>query len=97
MKKEGKNKIFGIYFAYHKCEVLPDDMCNDPNVPRYPTSIARICKYHSYFDALNAYANTICTASQIIEAVDDKEFEEKVNQMKVNFSNEEWLKENIDL
>lgn len=96
MKKEGKNKVFGVYFAYHKCEVLPDDVCNDPNVPRYPPSIARIGKYPSYSDALNAYSNTMCPASQIIEAVDDKEFEEKVKQMKANFLNEDWLKKNID-
>ena len=90
-----KELIFGVYFAYHKSEVLPDDICKDPNIPNYPPSIARVGKYPSYSDAVNAYANTRCSASQLIEAVDNADFENKVNELKQNFLNEKWLEENI--
>lgn len=90
-----KELIFGVYFAYHKSEVLPDDICKDPNIPNYPPSIARIGKYPSYSDALNAYANTMCPASQIIEAIDDKDFNNQIEQMKKNFLDENWLRKNI--
>lgn len=90
-----KNTVFGVYFAYHKSEVLPDDICEDPNTPNYPPSIARIGKYPSAADALNAYTNTRCSASQLIEAVDNADFEKKVNELKQNFLNEKWLEENI--
>ena len=95
MSKIENDKVFGIYFAYHKSEVLPDDICNDPNTPNYPPSIACIRKYPSYSDTLNAYANTMCPASQIIEAINDADFERKVNELKQNFLNEEWLEKNI--
>ena len=42
-----------------------------------------------------AYANTRCSASQLIEAVDNADFENKVNELKQNFLNEKWLEENI--
>lgn len=90
-----KNTVFGVYFAYHKSEVLPNDICEDPNTPNYPPSIARVGKYSSYSDAVNAYANTRCPASQIIEAIDNVDFEKKVNELKQNFLNEKWLEENI--
>lgn len=90
-----KNTVFGVYFAYHKSEVLPNYIFKDPNIPNYPPSIARVGKYPSYSDAVNAYANTICPASQLIEAVDNADFENKVNELKQNFLNEKWLEENI--
>ena len=90
-----KELIFGVYFAYHKSEVLPDDICKDPNIPNYPPSIARIGKYPSYSDALNAYSNTMCPASQIIIGVDDKDFNNQIKQMEKNFLDEDWLRKNI--
>ena len=48
-----KNTVFGVYFAYHKSEVLPNYIFEDPNIPNYPPSIARVGKYPSYSDAVN--------------------------------------------
>lgn len=34
------SKYYGVYLAYNKYEVLPQEMCEDANVPRFPPSIA---------------------------------------------------------
>lgn len=88
--------IYGVYLAYSKWEVLPDEMCADPNVPRYPADIARTRAYDNKRDQMEAYANTMCPASQLFEAADMNEFNEKVAELKKNFQDEEWLKEHID-
>lgn len=87
--------IYGVYLAYSKWEVLPDEECNDPRVPNYPSNIARVRAYDNKFAQMEAYANTRCPASVIFEAVDKKEFDEKVAELQKNFLNEAWLEENV--
>ena len=84
-----KKKVYGIYFAYSK--ELYDDYSAD-----YPVEMARIHKYASKGEQLDAFANTMCSASQCITADSEKEFLEKVEQMKANFGNPEWVREHID-
>lgn len=88
--------IYGVYLAYSKWEVLPDEICSDPDVPRYPADCARTRAYDNKRDQMEAYANTMCPASQLFEAADMNEFNEKVAELKKNFQDEEWLKEHID-
>lgn len=56
--------IYGLYLAYSKWEVLPDEECANPTVPRYPASVARVRAYNNKRDQMEAYANTMCPASQ---------------------------------
>lgn len=42
-------------------------------------------------DALNAYANTRCPASQLIDATSPEELADKMTEMVDNFNNPEWL------
>ena len=88
-----KQKIYGVYLAYSAREVYPDDIASKMEV--YPSKIARIRKFHSKLDQLDCYANTLCPASQLIEADSEEEFNEKVEQMKKDFSNQKWLEDNI--
>ena len=91
-----KKKVYGIYFAYDASDFLPDEIVDTLNT-NYPSGLARIHKYASKGEQLDAFANTMCSASQCITADSEKEFLEKVRQMKANFDNPEWVKDNIDL
>ena len=90
-----KKKVYGIYFAYDASDFLPDEILDTLNT-NYPSDLARIHKYASKGEQLDAFANTACPASQCITADSEKEFLEKVRQMKANFDNPEWVKVNID-
>lgn len=45
--------------------------------------------------ALEAYANTKCPASQLIDADNEEELWREINQMKKNYESNEWLEENL--
>ena len=90
-----KKKIYGVYFAYDAADFYPSEIL-DMLKTNYPSGLARICKYASKGEQLDAFANTTCPASQCITADSPKEFNEKVRQMKANFDNPEWIKVNID-
>ena len=90
-----EKKVYGIYFAYDASDVLPYELL-DMSKTNYPSELARIHKYASKGEQLDAFANTMCSASQCITADSEKEFLEKVRQMKANFDNPEWVKDNID-
>lgn len=47
--------------------------------------------YFNGFDALNAYANTRCPASQLVEGDTPEELADNMIQMVHNFNNETWL------
>lgn len=88
--------IYGLYLAYTKWEVLPTEECANPTIPRYPASVARVRAYNNKRDQMEAYANTMCPASQTFEAETKEEFDAKVAEFKKNFEDEAWLAENID-
>ena len=90
-----KKKVYGIYFAYDASDFFPDEIVDTLNT-NYPSGLARIHKYASKGEQLDAFANTMCSVSQCITADSEKEFLEKVRQMKANFDNPEWVKDNID-
>lgn len=74
--------IYGLYLAYSKWEVLPDEECADPTVPRYPASVARVRAYDNKRDQIEAYANTMCPASQTFEAETKEELTPKSQSLK---------------
>ena len=88
-------KIYGIYFAYSKYDLLPEELYNEYPTD-YPSELARVVKYKDGGDQLNAYANTCCPASQCVTANSEKEFNEKIEKLKDNFNNPEWVSKCID-
>lgn len=57
------SKIYGVYMAWTKYDVLPDEECNNPYIPKYPPEVARVRMYDNQAMQLDAYANTPCPAS----------------------------------
>ena len=87
--------LYAVYLAYHKREILSDEALQDPNIPEYPKELARVRVYDNKQSQIDCYANTMCPASQLIEAKDMAELEIKVSEMEANFNNEDWLEVNI--
>jgi hypothetical protein len=52
-------------------------------------------KYDKGIDALEAYANTKCPASQLVDALTDEELDKEIEQMRKNYQDETWLEENL--
>ena len=52
-------------------------------------------KYDKGIDALEAYANTRCPASQLVDATSDEELDKEIEQMRKNYQDENWLNENL--
>jgi hypothetical protein len=55
--------------------------------------LANICKTTDYNLAMALYAETPCPASQLVEANSWEELDEKIKEIKKNFSNPEWVNE----
>lgn len=51
--------------------------------------------YEDHRAALDAYANTPCPASQLIEADTKEELQAKIKQMRINYHDQKWLEENL--
>lgn len=51
--------------------------------------------YNNGAEAVIAYANIPCPASQLIQAVDDYELKCKMGEMMNNFRDEDWLEEHL--
>lgn len=45
--------------------------------------------------ALSLYSETRCPASQLVEANSEEELEAKIEEMKQNFKNNDWLETNL--
>ena len=90
-----EKKVYGIYFAYDASEFLPAEIVDAFNTD-YPSELAIVHKYASKGEQLDAVANIMCPVSMCITADSEKEFLEKVRQMKANFDNPEWVKVKID-
>lgn len=68
----------------------------DKSKPYYPRELARVGVYKDKYSQIEAYANTMCPASQLVEASSKEEFDRKIEEFKNNFENEIWVKENIE-
>ena len=89
-------KYYGVYLAYHKREILPDELLhNDPSIPNYPRGIAKVRIYDNLSNQLDAYSNIACPASQCFEADSMDEIKSIVNNFNNKFEDEQWLEENI--
>ena len=82
--------------AYTKYEVLPDEECNNPDIPTYPPELARVRMYDNKQAQMDAYANTMCPASQCFEADTKAEANKIVEDYKKKFQDKAWIEENIE-
>lgn len=87
-KPQGGNKVYALMLFYTELEM---GISQKPNVwfnygNRY---------YENGSQALEAYANTPCPASQLIDARDKDELLIKMNDMLNHFKDSKWLEENI--
>lgn len=84
-----KAKFFAVMLFYQGHEIgLP--------FPEDNTWInTRTLKYTNYQEALNAYSDIPCPASQLIEANTEEELQAQIEQMAKNFQNQNWLEENL--
>ena len=84
-----------VYLPYSKYEVLEPEQRTNFNIPTYPKNfgILRICdKPEGQYEIFN---NTDCAAAQMFNATSLEEVNQKVIEYQNNFSNEEWVKQNI--
>lgn len=51
--------------------------------------------YNDGATALDAYANTPCPASQLIQGTDEYDLKAKMGEMMLNYRDEEWLNEHL--
>ena len=88
-----KGKIYGVYLAYSKYEIVTPEEYD--SYKDYDPRIAKVRLFKTPGEQLSCFANTICPASQMFEADNEAEVTEKVCQFKENFIDEEWLNTNI--
>ena len=87
--------IYGVYYPFHKCNFFSPTDENYATIPRYPKEFRRYGIYKTKGDALNAFANTMCPASQMFECKED-ELEHVLADFDAKFADPEWLKVHID-
>lgn len=84
------NKFYAVAFFYSAQEIGIDaDVITEPFIYR------NTAVFNNKTDQLNCYANTMCPASQLLEANTEKELKEKIRKLRDNFRNNEWLEKNI--
>lgn len=57
--------------------------------------LGNIVRTTDSFVALSLYSETRCPASQLVEANSKEELEAKIEEMKQNFKNNDWLEANL--
>ena len=85
--KEGK-KVFALMLFFTEFEL---GISNNPGKWVNTRNIL----YINGLDALEAYANTACPASQLIDATSPEELEGKIQEMRPNYQNQAWLDEHL--
>ena len=64
------------------------------NTPNKWTNVSNIF-FSNGVDALEAYANTRCPASQLVDGETPEDLEREMNDMVENYKDEKWLEENL--
>ena len=81
--------IYAIMFFYHWSEIMD----KKPKGDEFILTNTIITENHA--SALNAYANTRCPASVLLEATSRKELDDKMIQTIKNYKDKEWLETNL--
>ena len=82
--EEGTMKYFGLMLFYSELDL---GISQNPHKWVH----VRTLMYPTGFEALEAYANTPCPASQLIRAVSMDDFRLQEEKMRANFKDEQWL------
>lgn len=82
-------KFFSVLLFVRGCEIGLED----EDAGRW--ICVRTLHFGNAGDALDAYSNIPCAASQLLEASTEEELLEKEEQMKRNYRDEAWLEENL--
>ena len=87
--------IYGLFLPYHKSEFYDSSESFYEQLPEYPREFRRYRTYKTKHEQLNAYANTICPASQLFECENKSEVGEKLSELHYKFDDINWLNKNI--
>lgn len=89
-----KKTIYGLYLPSHKSEFLDSSHPDYAELPDYLVEYRRYRLYDNAHDQLEAYVNTMCSASQMFTCQED-ELMDTIKKLDTNFLDEKWLQENI--
>ena len=93
MSATNNQKCYAFLPFFHWREIMDEKPAPD-NVKVFGDYVlANICKTTDYNLAMALYAETPCPASQLVEANSWEELDDKIEEMKKNFSNPEWVNE----
>lgn len=81
--------IYAVMFFYHWSEIMDEQPKGDEFI------LTNTIITENQSSALNAYANTHCPASVLLEAKTRKELDDKMIQTIKNYKNKEWLEANV--
>ena len=87
-------KVFGVFLPYHKDEILGSYYGGYEELPSYPRKYRRIRVFTDRSTQMEAYANTMCPASQIFEC-EEENIDKTVEKLNKQFDDENWLEKNI--
>lgn len=79
-------KFYAVMFFYHWSKIMDEKLENSEEF-----ILTKIIITNDTVQALDLYTNTPCPASQLIEANSKEELEVKIEEMKQNFKNSEWV------
>lgn len=86
-------KYYAVLLFFHWREIM-DEKPTPDNVKVFGDYVlASVCKTTDHSLAMNLYAETLCPASQLVEANSWEELDNKIEEMKKNFNNPEWVNE----
>lgn len=88
-----KQKYYAFMPFFHWREIMDEKPEPDGVKVFGDYVLASICKTTDYNLAMNLYAETPCPASQLVEANSWEELDNKIEEMKKNFNNPEWINE----
>lgn len=93
MSATNNQKYYAFMPFFHWREIM-DEKPEPDNVKVFGDYVlASVCKTTDYKFAMDLYAETPCPASQLVEADSWEELDEKIEEMKKNFNNPEWVNE----
>lgn len=93
MSATNNQKHYAVLLFFHWREIM-DEKPTPDNVKVFGDYVlASVCKTTDYSLAMALYAETPCPASQLVEADSWEELDEKIEEMKKNFNNPEWISE----
>jgi hypothetical protein len=93
MTATNKQKYYAFMPFFHWGEIMDEKPEPDGVKVFGEYVLANICKTTDYNLAMDLYAETACPASQLVEANSWEELDEKIEKIKKNFSNPEWVNE----